>query len=201
MEKTGIADFSRWTLNSPSGALPVTFISINARCDNGKVVVTWKTAREINSKRFDTERSSNGTNWKVIGSVPSAGNSQVQQAYTFIDNNPLPASARYRIVEHDINGRTEYSSILRASCSIADEIKLWPNPVNDIAWVSIYTRSNSPVLIQVYDSKGSVVLIQKANLSQGSNQLSVPVQKLAKGIYSLTLIKETGTAVMRFTKE
>lgn len=185
VEKTGLTGFSRWTLNLPSGALPVTFISINARCNNGKIIVTWKTAQEINSSRFDIERSTNGTNWIVIGSVPASGNSQTEHTYNYTDINPIPSGAIHRIVEHDIDGRRQYTGIVRSPCDGKEDIRVWPNPVDDIAWLNIYSNGHSPVLIQVYDSKGALVLMQKANLLQGGNQLAVPVQKLAAGIYEL----------------
>jgi hypothetical protein len=201
VEKTGIADFSRWTLNKSSGPLPVVFISINARCDNGKIILTWKTAREINSSSFNIERSINGTNWAVIGSVQAAGNSQAAHTYTFTDISPVASVAMYRIVEHDLDGRKQYTSIVRSACNDKEDIRVWPNPVDDIAWLNIYSNGYSPVLIQIYDSKGALVLIQKTNLLQGSNLLTVPVEKLAQGIYELKVDYKNGkTKTFRLVK-
>jgi len=192
VEKTGIDAFSRWTLFNPAGALPVEFISIHAHCENNKIVMTWKTAQEINSRRFDIERSSNGSDWTVIGTVPASGNSQVQQTYIYTDINPLSSGAMYRIVEYDINGRHQYTSIIRSTCDGNEAINVWPNPVQETAWLQISTNRSSSVLVKVYDSKGSLVLKQKADITPGSNQLVVPLKKLAQGIYELIVDYQNG---------
>jgi hypothetical protein len=186
VEKTGIADFSRWTLSSPGNSLPVEFIFFNSNCDNGKVFLTWKTAQEMNSSHFEVERSANGSNWAVIGSEPAAGNSNIERTYQFTDNLPLPG-ALYRIAQYDFDGNSKYSVIIRSSCNGSDEIRIWPNPAQSMAWVNIVTQMASPVTIRLYDNKGAMVYAQKLSLARGSNQLPIPLYRLSKGIYDIVV--------------
>lgn len=186
IEKSGIASFSRWTLFNPSGALPVVFTSINGRCDNGKFVISWKTAQERNSSRFDIQRNINGGNWTVIGSVSAAGFSNVEKTYSYTDGNPV-ANSLYRIAQYDIDGSIKYTSILRSSCDNKEGIQVWPNPVADVAWINITTGSAVQATIRLYDAKGSLLHISKRSLMPGTNQLSVSVEKFAKGIYELKI--------------
>lgn len=185
VEKTGLADFSRWTLQLPSSALPVLFVSVHARCKNGKMLISWKTAQEINSSRFDIERSANGRDWTVVGTVPASGNSNIEKSYLFIEATPLQTSAAYRIAEYDLNGRVMYTSVIRASCDVTEFINVWPNPVQDIAWLNINILSTSKAVVRLYDAKGSLVLSKRTVLQPGSNQVVVPMQILAQGIYEL----------------
>lgn len=185
--KTGIDDFSRWTLQLPAVALPVIFRSVNTRCENSKVIINWKTAQEFNSSRFDVERSENSSSWQVIGSVTAAGNSSTDQSYLFTDVTPLPAGGLYRIAEYDINGRVQYSGIVHLNCSSKDEIKVWPNPVKDIAWISITVNATTIASIRIFDAKGSQVQVQKISLSQGNNLLSINMKNMARGSYYLNL--------------
>lgn len=201
VEKTGLSGFSEWTLNVPAGSLPVKFISFNAICENEKISLVWKTAEEVNSSRFDIERTSNGVNWIIIGQVTASGYSQSEKTYTYNDAGPLFSGTMYRIVEYDLDGRRQYSGIVSAFCDRKESIRVWPNPVEDIVRLNIYSNSQSQILLQVYDSKGALVLMQKDNLVQGSNQLTVPVQKLARGIYQLKATYQKGiTKTFRLVK-
>ncbi len=189
--QTGISSFSRWTLSSNNSPLPVSFILFNAKCEGGKVLITWKTAQEQNSSHFDIERSADGAWWTTIGNLPAAGNSTTETSYSFTDNNPLQ-NGFYRIAEYDLDGRVQYTSILRSSCDARDIFSLWPNPVRDLVFINIVTNSQSPVIMKLFDSKGALVKVQKATVLPGSNQLSMDMQSLANGAYSLSVFWNDG---------
>lgn len=185
VEKTGIPSFARWTLSSSAaGPLPVQFSLFNLRCEGNKVVLVWKTAQEQNSQRFDIEKSSDGANWTVAGSIPAAGNSTDERSYSFTDNNP-GQNSYYRIAEYDIDGKKQYTSVLRSSCASADVFRLWPNPANDVVFVSIKAGNSSMVTLKLMDSKGALVKMQKTTILQGSNQLKMEIGSLARGVYTL----------------
>jgi hypothetical protein len=184
IEKTGISSFGRFTLSGPNNILPVSFILLNAKCEGDKVLITWKTAQEENSSHFNIERSPDGVRWTVIGSLPAAGNNGIERSYSFTDDNPVQ-KGYYRIAEHDLDGRVQYTSILRSSCTITNVFRLWPNPVHDMVFINIVTSNESQAMIRVFDSKGALVKIQRATVLQGSNQLSVDMKSMANGVYSL----------------
>ena len=186
VQKNGINNFGRFTLSNTDNPLPVSFIIFNANCQGSNVFITWKTAQEQNSSHFNIERSVNGSSWTVIGNVAAAGNSANERSYSFTDNNPLQ-DGLYRIGQIDLDGNVHYSSVLRSSCNSTDLVSIWPNPVHDMVFVNIITGSASQAMIRLFDSKGALVKQQKATVLQGSNQLSVDIRSLAKGVYSLTV--------------
>ena len=183
VEKTGIADFSRWTLSSPGNALPVLFILFNVKCNTDKVEVNWKTASEQNSSHFEAQRSENGINWAAIGRVAAAGNSGTEKSYSFTDNNPSAGIAFYRIAEFDIDGRVQYTSVLKNECGQPDIFKVWPNPVQRELFANISTAGGSQAVVKVFDSKGALVREQRNTLLPGNNQLSIDMRNLTPGIY------------------
>ena len=192
VEKTGINSFERFTLFNDNNPLPVRFIFFNAKCEGAKVLLTWKTAQEQNSSHFNIEKSVDGVSWAVINSLPAAGNSNTKHSYSFTDSNPEQNSF-YRIAEYDLNGRVQYTNILRSSCNTTTDVfKLWPNPVRDVVFINIITGSESRAMIKVFDSKGDLVKIQSATVLQGSNQLSIDMRSMAKGVYSLTVYWNNG---------
>ena len=177
--------------DSVSITLPVRFISFNANCEGNRVLLTWKTAQEQNSNHFNIERSSDAVNWTVIGNLPAAGNSNTERSYSFSDNSPLQ-NGFYRIAEIAIDGRAHYSVILSSNCSSPDVFRVWPNPVRDILSINIAATSPSAAMIKIVDSKGSLVKIQSATVLPRNNQLSVDMQSLVNGLYSLSVYWNNG---------
>jgi len=183
--KDGINSLSGWTLsNGINSSLPLVFLLFNARCEEGRVFLTWKTAQEQNTSHFNIESSADGTLWSVIGSKPAAGNSADQRSYSFTDSNPAQNS-HYRIAEYDLDGRAQYTRVLRSSCDDRDVFSLWPNPVHDNVVINIVTSSASQATIKIFDSKGALVKMQKSTVSPGTNQLRIDTKSWINGIYSL----------------
>ena len=191
VEKNGINSFSRWTLFNDNNVLPVRFISFNASCQGDKVELTWKTAQEQNSSHFNIERSTDGIRWTTIGNLQAAGNTASEKSYSFTVNQPLQNSF-YRVAEYDLNGRVQYTNVLRTSCNVTDVFNLWPNPSHDIVFVNILSANESQGMIKVFDSKGGLVKVQKATVSRGSNLISVDMKSIPKGVYSLAVYWDNG---------
>lgn len=192
VEKTGITGFSRWTLSSPNNPLPVVFTFFNTHCENGKVLITWKTSQEMNSSHFTIERSQDGANWANIGTMAAAGNSNTERTYRFTDNSPLP-DGLYRIAQHDLDGNKKHSVVVHSSCDITESFRLWPNPAKTTAWLRITTNTASRVFIKLYDNKGSLMHMQSATLTAGSNQIAVPLDRLPNGMYEVVADFMNGT--------
>ena len=170
----------------PLTPLPIRFTLFNAKCENKKVLLTWKTAQEQNSSHFDIEKSENGINWTVISTLPAAGNSNSERSYSFTDNGP-DQNNYYRIAEYDLDGKSQLTSILQATCNTTNTFNLRPNPVHDKAFINITADNASQVMIKIFDSKGSLVRMQRAMVLQGSNQFNVDMKTLASGVYSVSI--------------
>lgn len=174
--------------------LPVHFISLNAKCLASGNLISWKTSFNQNSSHFKIERNINGVNganWMTIGVQPAINNSEAECSFSFTDNNPQPDSY-YRIIQYDLNGRMQFSEIIRPSCNSVQTFALWPNPFHDKLSVNITTDKPSQVLIRITNSSGAVVGLQKANIVQGNNQLLINVKFLPAGQYHLSATWNNG---------
>jgi Secretion system C-terminal sorting domain len=121
----------------------------------------------------------------VIGSVPAAGNSSIENSYFFTDYNPLPGTNLYRIAEYDLDNRVSYTQVIGSSCGVNDAFAVWPNPVSSTVWISISSENIASVNMMVYDARGTLVLLKKTSLSEGNNQYSLDLSNLAQGTYEL----------------
>jgi hypothetical protein len=192
VEKTGIPDFSRWTLSSPGNPLPVKFVLFNVKCSGGSVMLNWKTAFEQNSDHFEVQRSIDGLNWSSIGSIPAAGYSTVEKDYLFVDLNPVSTMAFYRIAEVDVSGRMQYTGIIRNNCAQPEDLQWWPNPVLTQLYVTIQAAQRSTAIINIYNAEGALAGTKQQLLLTGKNQFSVDMRHLASGTYFLTITHNEG---------
>jgi hypothetical protein len=182
VDRDAIADFSRWTLSSANNALPLIFSVFNVQCKNNTAFVQWTTAQEQNTLRFDIESSTDGVHWQVIGTVPAAGNSTVEQKYTFTDHNPAP-DTYYRIAEHDASNTVYYTGIVRNDCGAKDSYRVWPNPFTQTVFINVAVAQTTPFVLKIYDNKGVLISTQNKTLQPGSNQLQVNLGNKANGVY------------------
>lgn len=187
VEKTAISSMGLFTLSGPSSALPVNFILFDAHCTGNSVLLNWKTAQEANSHYFSVEKSTDGLQWTVLGNVAAAGNAAVETAYSFADNSPA-GNNYYRIAEYDLSGAAQFTRVLRTDCGVGDAFKIWPNPVDDLLYVSMTTVSGGEVVIQLFDGKGALVRSRQAALQPGNNSLNVDVTGIAAGVYYAAVI-------------
>lgn len=169
---------------------PVRFTEFNTACENKGTLITWKTSQEQNSSHFEIEKSGNGITWTVLGRVPAAGNSNTERNYSFTDTNPK--NSFYRIAEHGLDGRLQYTNILYSSCNTTTTFSVWPNPVQDKLFIAMNTESVLPFLIRVFDSKGSLMKVQRVISSVGSNQFNVDMKFLANGVYAISIDSGNG---------
>ena len=186
VEKNNLASLSRWTLSSLNTPLPVLFSLFNLSCEHDKVLIRWKTAQEQNSDHFNIERSSDGTHWSVIGSLPGTGSAGTETSYSFTNNSAGPNDF-YRIAEYDFSEGVHLTSIMKSPCSVTDAFNIWPNPANDQVSLNIVTANASLATVHVFDSKGALIKVQKINLLQGSNLFNVDVRSIPRGIYHIEI--------------
>jgi hypothetical protein len=160
-----------------TATLPVTWLSFTANKQSSGVTLMWSTAIEQNTKDYKVQHSINGVNWRDIGIVPAAGNSNVVQLYSFIDPNPVNSLNYYRLLQYDLYGKINYSKVVSLSFADAEHmLKIYPNPVlNSTMTVSLKQAS----IVRVYNSIG-VKLIQK-ELPAGEHLFNL--SQLSRGTY------------------
>lgn len=95
---------------------PIKLKDFNCRYDNNTTILNWETLTEINSKRFEVQRSTDGISFSKIGEIMATGNSNNLNQYVYVDNNLTGFTHYYyRIKMIDIDNRFEYSQIREVS--------------------------------------------------------------------------------------
>jgi hypothetical protein len=188
VEKTGIADFSRWTLSSFNNPLPILFTNFQAGCVNNNIGLDWTMEQEKSVSHFDLQRSEDAIIWKDIAVVPFVSTTH---HYSYADVN---SKGFYRIAVVDVDGSKLYSDVVYAACKPGiDAVSIWPNPTTGQVYIALTTRNASTMALKVYDGKGAMVLQQANRLGTGDNKIDLNLNHLAAGVYWVMMDWNNGT--------
>jgi endoglucanase Acf2 len=172
------------------GPLPVTLLDFTAQAQTAAVGLAWHTASEVNSARFDVQRSRDGNSFTTLGSVAARGTSTTTAAYTYRDA-ALPAGASplyYRLRQVDLDGTATYSPVRTVVLAKAGGLALFPNPAHTTATL---TGASSGSTVQLLDALGRSVATATAD-EVGTAILTLPAG-LPSGVY----VVRAGTQALR----
>lgn len=182
-EKTGVNDFSLWTIGNNNSALPVILSSFNTTCKNNGANLVWVTQFEQNSSVFEIEKSKDGNNWTKIGTVNANG---VASDYSFTDNEA--GLAYYRLKQIDIDGKFTYSKVLSSNCELKSiTLMLYPNPASSFTELRFTSPKENRTVINVYAENGQLVRSINTTVQQGVNTIRINLNGLSNGVYTLKI--------------
>ena len=186
-------------LNPPcsSPILPIELISFTALCDKQNVILKWSTATETNNLYYSVERSNEGINWQVAGTVAGAGNSFSQQTYTFRDIQVANKAFFYRLKQTDIDRNYKYGNILYVkNCTKeANNLSIYPNPSNGKFELLITGNTGQVHSIEIFNLQG-----QKLYESAGV-QLKFDLSNQVPGIYFMRVQQNSKNHNLKFVIE
>jgi hypothetical protein len=78
-----------------------------------------------------------------------------------------------------------YTDAIKENAEIKNQFSVWPNPVLQSVNVSIVLINSSPVILQLYDVKGSLVFARNTKLLTGKNLINIDMHAFAAGTYKL----------------
>lgn len=183
------------TISAPQGGpLPVVLGEYRIQRRSAGVELRWNTEQEINSSRFEIQRSIGIKGFETIGTINAKGNSSVVSNYSFSDNfNKSKEISFYRIKMIDVDGTYAYTGIKSVKgTNAALEFRVFPNPTSSAATVEI-SDLYEPVTISVMDHSGRIV---KTLSLTNTNKISL--NNLQKGNYIIRMTgKESGETTVR----
>jgi hypothetical protein len=199
---SGLTSFSEFGGGGQGGPLPVELVSFNAICEEDVVKLNWSTASEKNSSHFDIEKSQDGIDWILIGSVPAAGNSNEEITYSFQDNTKS-YQEYYRLNQFDFDGKNKIYGPISADCKNENsEFMTFPNPSEKNGFSVVLNSSELSGLgsILMTDSKGNLVYQKQVEIQKGISLWQINEADLAPGIYFIKITNgSNSTKVLKHT--
>ncbi len=193
-----------WSITSvvpftAASSVPVTWMFVKAQVANNKTLVSWATAQESNTQKFEIEHSKDGRSFSKVGEVAAAGNSSSIRNYNFTHGQPASGFNYYRIKQIDLDGHFKYSAVV--TVLKRDDLlqtMVAPNPVKDLLHV-VETKDVYVNRAEIYNTAGSLVM--RKTINNNVQVYSLPVNNLASGSYMLKVIYKSETRTYKFMKE
>lgn len=175
-----------------AGPLPVSFISIGANKVGAAVKVDWKVSAERGIKRYEVERSADGSKFATAGSVAATGNNNgTDISYAWMDVTPLTGTNFYRIKSVGVAGEVKYTNIVKISIGdVKPSFTIAPNPVEG-STVNLQFKNQAAgrYSVRLLSNAGQIVFTTIAEHAGGNSTqiISLPVT-IARGAYQIEII-------------
>ena len=169
-------------------------LKILQRKNSDYVLLHWQTSSRQNINYFSVQRSNRGDEFDDIG-VVNSNNTSLSQNYSFTDIHPKAGTNYYRIKQVSIDGKITYSSIAKIDVSDVLNIKIAPNPVQNILIITGLGISKDLFIANI---SGKIVL----KVNSINDNYNWNIQQLPAGVYYL-IAEEKGknVASMKFIKQ
>ncbi|MCW3081047.1 T9SS type A sorting domain-containing protein, partial [Segetibacter sp.] len=165
--------------------LPVQLTSLKATQVDKEVLVQWNATSELNLDRYEVERSTDGRQFRVIGTVPAKGNA-VSSDYEFFDKTPFSEDNYYRIKSIDKSGEIRFSNVVYVKFITNNgTLNVYPNPIisNNI-FIQSNNLAKGEYVVSLLTSTGQTIFTKVIGHVGGMFTYSVPLSSsLAKGVY------------------
>lgn len=171
---------------------PFTFTA--AKDVNNTVNVQWAAINEIDSLRYEIERSLDGVTFDLLGKVNAGDNPDSLQQYLFNDDKPYQGVNYYRLKQINKDGRFIYSKIVSVGLEKTGvQYVVFPNPAVYSSTIRILADMNQ-VTVRFIDALGRRVFAKTFSTLKIGEEIKIPLAGLSSGVYFLTLTSDTGTS-------
>jgi hypothetical protein len=141
------------------GPLPIFLLDFGVSLNQqGKAVLNWASAVEVNSKSFIIEKGTNGIDFSPVGQVDALGSSLTTFNYSFTDKNAIAGRTYYRLKMLDTDGKFEYSKVVSVNGKVGNVVTAGPNPfITSIQLYGIPSADVNMKNIQVINTLGQQI--------------------------------------------
>lgn len=188
-----VSNSSTFTINV-STTLPLTLVDFTATLQDNQVLLNWITEQELNTSRFEIEKSADRADWQVIATVSAAGNSYNRRNYTTTDNHPQAVNY-YRLKMIDIDGKFTHSNILQVRRSATSKVSVYPNPFVSTIQIELQNDREEKLSIRLINAAGAVIHDSRKDVRRGLNVFSINDLNLPGGTYILQIRNSEGELI------
>ncbi|GAB3637047.1 hypothetical protein GCM10027422_26370 [Hymenobacter arcticus] len=184
--------------------LPVVLTTFTGQATSAGSLLSWATATELNSARFDIERSADGQVFAQVGSVAAAGTSQAAHSYQYLDAAAPAGPSYYRLRQLDQDGTSAYSPTVVVSrtsnLSRTAQPLAFPSPFTDALQVAL-PGADAPqaATVALLTLEGRTVYSRAVQLGTTPQALA-DLPALAPGLYVLRTTTAAGTTSQRVSR-
>lgn len=169
-------------------------------------LLSWMTSFESKNSHFDVERSYDGIDFMLAGTVKSNGNSYRNVNYSFTD----PIDTKYAIIYYRLkivndDNQAMYSKVMALRINqpvVLSNFSVYPNPFTDQVKIAIAALNETPLTILIKNAAGQQQGVFHITLQTGSNIVVLAkLDYLLPGIYYVEIVSPTGRLTQKIMKK
>ena len=187
--------------------LPVKFLSFEANKISNNALLSWSVQNESAiTDHYEIERSFNGRDFEMIGSVVARNNGNANNDYGSTDQNiaALRSSGKiyYRVKQVDRDGRFIYTEIrsVRLDGKTFD-VSVYPNPVVSNSTVNIDLAKEGKITVMIVDASGKMINTVSFPGTKGLNKYALNMNQLASGTYLIKVLSGSENKTVSVVKK
>jgi len=190
------------TFITPSAKAEVSYlaelIASNHQIGN---MLQWTTGFESNSQLFLVEKSKDGLNFKEVGNIPGAGESEDIKTYKFLDFETNKDIAYYRLKQVDFDGTFSYSESIKTENSFTNQLMVMGIHITENEFeIKLDSRITGQLNCFVTNAKGEKVIEKEIKIISGLNEVIVDLSNEDIGVYKITMQMEDELEQMTIRK-
>jgi hypothetical protein len=185
-------------------AIPVELTNFSFDIVDGKIVLKWTTATEINNSHFIVQRSPDKINFIDLDRIEGSGTKTEISNYSFTDESAGRMRHYYRLKQVDFDGSFSYSKIIKTTffknANTYFLFQNYPNPFNPKTVIKYSIPEASNVQIKVYDMLGGEVADLVNEMKEaGTHEVGFDASELSSGIYIYSIQSGDFVQTMKMT--
>ena len=188
------------------GPLPVTLTSFTASLQPTNLVkLAWTTSLEVNCKRYDIQRSTDGADFKTVATKAGSGNSSVSLSYTINDDvstlhTPI---VYYRLSQVDLDGKQSISKVTSVKLKkTASSFIVTPNPFSNNVNINIEWEKTENTVVKVFSATGNEVASKTVKMNKGNNYIVIDeLSTVQPGNYIIQFNSANGKLIKQIVKQ
>ncbi|WP_215223114.1 hypothetical protein [Echinicola shivajiensis] len=176
--------------------LPVSWGEFEAEKEETGIRLNWSMNLDQGLQKFVVQRSGSDKIWMTLGEVDCENDFVGKDKFDFEDYYPIVGNNYYRIIAIDLEGKLEYSKIIRAQFEqpLHYQFSISPNPVYQKP--RLYNKTGNKyndLIIKVFDRNGNKVYESKIKeIKPWSHVVLNDNPKLQSGVYVYCLFLNGG---------
>ncbi len=165
---------------TPMVTLPVKLVSFEGDISNGKAVLKWRVANEIDFLQYEVAYSATGSDFIPMAIVPASN----KESYSYV-NYITGTKSYYRLKMVNKDGSFSYSKVIVLGKQTARLFSIYPNPAKDFITVTV-DKLSAETTVLILDETGKI--LKQEELTTHSKQIAI--KGFVDGVYHIQLIEK-----------
>ena len=167
-------------LGGLSTSLPMQLKYFVGEAKNESVLLSWLVTEYVPIDRFEIERTQDGVNWHIIGTMEATS---TDLAYQYIDQKPFYGTSYYRLKQIGTKQDIAYSNMVVIHRALtADQVNVYPNPATKFVYIDLPT--NHTYTLKVANTLGQILPV---NSMQVDNKITMDISNYKQGVYYIQI--------------